>query len=144
MTEEEWLACKDPRPMLEFLTDRASNRRLRLFACGYCEMYRSYFADEPLQNAVQVAYRVADGDAKDEERTRAFGAAYSVVRDHGRDGAAEVAAYSCGNQEQVKEVLSRATLAFSFDIHLHPRQVGCMLLRDIFGNPFRPVTFSAE
>jgi hypothetical protein len=34
MTEQEWLTCTDPRPMLEFLRDKASNRKLRLFACA--------------------------------------------------------------------------------------------------------------
>jgi hypothetical protein len=31
MTEAEWLACTDPRPMLEYLRGRASERKLRLF-----------------------------------------------------------------------------------------------------------------
>lgn len=33
MTEQEWLECTDPIPMLEFLRDceRASRRKLRLF-----------------------------------------------------------------------------------------------------------------
>src|SRR3712207_1024524 len=32
VTEAEWLACDDPRPMLEFLRGKASERKLRLFA----------------------------------------------------------------------------------------------------------------
>jgi hypothetical protein len=34
MTEEEWLAATDPRPMLAFLRDKVSDRKLRLFACA--------------------------------------------------------------------------------------------------------------
>ena len=34
MTEVEWLACTEPKPMLDFLRGRASERKLRLFACG--------------------------------------------------------------------------------------------------------------
>ncbi|VTU02813.1 unnamed protein product [Gemmataceae bacterium] len=32
MTEAEWLACNDPKPMLAFLRGRATDRKLRLFS----------------------------------------------------------------------------------------------------------------
>jgi len=34
MTEQEWLAGTDPKPMLEFLRGKASERKLRLFAAA--------------------------------------------------------------------------------------------------------------
>lgn len=34
MTEAEWLACGNPMPMLEFLGERARDRKLRLFGCN--------------------------------------------------------------------------------------------------------------
>jgi hypothetical protein len=36
MTEAEWQACNDPRPVLEFLRGKASRRKLNLFACACC------------------------------------------------------------------------------------------------------------
>jgi hypothetical protein len=37
MTEQEWLASTDPSPMLELLESKASDRKLRLFPCVYCQ-----------------------------------------------------------------------------------------------------------
>jgi hypothetical protein len=36
MTEQEWLDCLDPRPMVKFVVDKASERKLRLFALAAC------------------------------------------------------------------------------------------------------------
>jgi hypothetical protein len=34
VTEAEWLNAIDPKPMLEYLRDKVSDRKLRLFACA--------------------------------------------------------------------------------------------------------------
>ena len=141
MTEEEWLTCDDPARMLEFVTERLENRKMRLFACGLCATYRSYLTDERSWEAVETAYRVADGTADASEREQAFLAAHSVATwTYDSDAAAEVAAYTCGEHSQVREAIRRAFRAFAFDIYQNPRRTACHLLRDIFGNPFRPAT----
>lgn len=66
MTEQEWLKATDPRPMLEFLRDKSSDRKLRLFACAYCRVVRGYRHMLP-GTAVAVAERYADGLASDED-----------------------------------------------------------------------------
>jgi hypothetical protein len=59
MTEQEWLKCADPRPMLDFLQDKASDRQLRLLACAYTRVLRGYWHLGP-GAAVAVADRYAD------------------------------------------------------------------------------------
>ena len=44
MTDAEWLVCDDPNRMLCFLRERASERKLRLFACA---CYHDYLVHAP-------------------------------------------------------------------------------------------------
>jgi hypothetical protein len=75
MTEAEWLACADPTPMLEFLRGKASDRKLRLFACACCRKVWHLLTDERSRKAVDVAERYADGVADEDERFNAWEAA---------------------------------------------------------------------
>src|SRR5262245_46873194 len=60
MTEAEWLACCDPTPMLEFLGDKASDRKFRLFAVACCRrLWR--LLDDDARSALEVAERCAEG-----------------------------------------------------------------------------------
>jgi hypothetical protein len=87
MTESEWGACTEPRRMLRFLlgTDhpriadveafpacRASDRKLRLFACACYGRVRHLLPDALAEAAVVVAERFAEGLATAEELQGAF------------------------------------------------------------------------
>src|SRR5262245_61542108 len=82
MTEVEWLACRDPFPMLKFLLDTrrqaetwrgrlrawfrgrrpllVSDRKLRLFICGCCRLHWDIFDRETDQQIVEEAEQLAE------------------------------------------------------------------------------------
>jgi hypothetical protein len=60
MTEAEWLACTDPKTMLDFLRGRASGRKLRLFALACCHRCRRFITDPRSAAALDFAERHAE------------------------------------------------------------------------------------
>ena len=64
MTEAEWLAATDPEPMLDFLRGKASDRKLRLFACAIARATRIY---SEIEWWVRIAERFTDGLAEPDE-----------------------------------------------------------------------------
>ena len=144
VTEAEWLTCVAPEPMLVFLRDKVSDRRLRLFACACCRQIWHLLADDRSQNAVKVAEAFCDGAASEAELETARSVAHhgfhpppeSRIADSALWAAAFVAdspAFFIAQRVsayvgwiKAETGMKRATLA--------------SLLRDIFGNPFRPVT----
>jgi len=158
MTEQEWLACTDPAPMLDFLRGKVSDRKLRLFAVACCRRIQHLLEDERSRLAVDVAERFADGRAGEDERHRAAADAYRA-RNRSWDDDAMAAAYYAGGLNSpanspdaewgmvveaagcVLSALSQHSPAGATDeARGAEREYQSMLLRDIFGPlPFRPV-----
>src|SRR4051794_9919353 len=67
MTEEEWMACADLLPMLGYLRDETSGRKLRLFACSCCREYTVSPLDPMIRPAVELMERAADGRLREDE-----------------------------------------------------------------------------
>jgi hypothetical protein len=74
MTEEQWLDCTDAKQMLDFLSnhDRASNRKVRLFACGCARLEE----DAGSTRAIEAAEAFADGLIDESELTETWEAAF--------------------------------------------------------------------
>jgi hypothetical protein len=117
MTEEQWLACTDPRPMLEFLRGKASDRKLRLFACACCRLGWDRLTGPRSRRAVEAVEQIEEGLAPAEERATANFAALQAA-----EAAAQAAAREATRNEE--------------------RAARAGLLRDLFGNPFRPASVS--
>ena len=93
MTEEEWLTGTDPTPMLEFLRGKASDRKLRLFACTCYLAIRPETGGAAFDRAAKVGERWADADGQleadeVEEAMEAVWLAHSQAVDAGDHGTA--------------------------------------------------------
>ena len=68
MTEAEWMVCLDPDPMLEFfLLQEDTDRKTRLFVCGWCRHFWERLTEPDSRRAVEVAEWRVDWVASIEE-----------------------------------------------------------------------------
>jgi hypothetical protein len=149
MNEHAWLASTDPAPMLEFLQGKASDRKLRLFACACCRMIRWWDPQVEFLRTVETAERFADGATTKAELKRARQSVRKVrhliparVPERHTEWVAlwlaEVTASENAFGKVAHEIQRLGTEGLISDRDQPP----CIaLLHDIFGNPFRPVTF---
>ena len=146
MTEDEWLACPVPGPMLDFLAGKISERKLRLFGCACCRGVWNLITDARSHRAVQIAERFADGLASEELRagaTRAASRAIPFIEPGDPEWYAKSAARWC--VEEIGRV-NRWDIRVPGSAEIAARLAGedlrpCHLavwLRDVVGNPFRP------
>src|SRR5438105_1965413 len=64
MTEEVWIACTDPGPVMGLQRGgRSCERRCRLFACACVRRIRHLLRDAACGQAVEAAERFGDGAA---------------------------------------------------------------------------------
>jgi hypothetical protein len=147
VTEEEWLAGCEPSGMLVFEEHRNAERKLRLFACACVNRVQSRLEDSRCRQAIPVAERLADGLVNEEERKVALQAVQYAFRD---------ANPPTGSELEDAILSARYTLIGSALVGFAAanRAASCLgggkereqaaqadLLRDIFGNPFRPISF---
>ena len=154
MTENDWLEGTDPTPMLEFMWGKATQRKLRLFAVACCRRIWTQMTDTRSRHAVDLAERSADEPVSDRELDLASGAAEgayedSLTNDEGkavgdddpRTAAAAAASYASSpgtlGPEHFSVVLEETAAASPVGAD-REKAAHAVLLRDLFGNPFRP------
>jgi hypothetical protein len=155
MTEPEWLTSTDPTPMLEFLRGKATNRKLRLFAVACCQSFLGKVRVSPrAKQAIEVAERYADGRASVAELNSAGCFYANSAAEHAcmnateledgiimADCAAGNAAWAITKQESF--ALNNNGLSAIFNTRLVREQASqCNILREIFGNTFRPLSLN--
>jgi hypothetical protein len=146
MTETQWLASTNPMAMLRHLRTRADARKLRLFACACCRRLAHLDHADEAERILDLAERYADGEIGAADLSEALvgppavGHAWAAVTYTGSPqalaaaaGAAAYAAHAAaGVTDPEQDSAWRAALAAE-------RAAQADLLRELFGNPFRPV-----
>jgi hypothetical protein len=148
MTEEEWLECNDPLPMLEFLRGKTSDRKLRLFACACCR-HRAVCRLLQKQSCVllEIAERYADDHDVWDDLVLAAKAA-PKGRSSGPGMGRKPVRVTLSSQAE-RAVLSLALVDAKEDAWQTSRWVlnllgpaVCQFLRETVGNPFHPITLN--
>lgn len=142
MTEAEWLACADPQPMLTVHWGKASDRKFRLFAVACCRRIWHLLMDERSRNAVEVAERYADSLVNDVDRLSALRAAYNATWELERDDWSDFPAIAVCHTIDPGMGVDAAAVAHYAAVTKDEPSVQAALVRDIFGNPFRPLTIA--
>jgi hypothetical protein len=141
MTEEEWLRSAHPEHMLAELPSTGSARRYRLFAVACCRCVQSRVCAGPFHTAVDVAELYADGVLPISDLVATLRVTSDGFPDLSRGEFAAVRA--CVSPTACAEAAGRTLLAVT-GVKRVPggiRKRTAALLRDIFGNPYRPVAF---
>jgi hypothetical protein len=166
MKEADWLSCTDPRRMRAFLAGKASDRKLRLFDCACCRRLWESLSP-PARRAVEVAEDFADNLADFDclravflaiggEPTTVSPLSFIPRNDTALAAVAQAARPPDSQRYFPGWVFARAAEAARYAAfhkavasgrrNLPPglkeaeESAQADLIRELFGNPFRPVT----
>ncbi len=163
MTEVEWLNCTAPEAMIRFLDNHFPEvededpavwfvgRKLRLFAVACCRHIEHLLTDSRSRKALEVIERYVDGMARSTERRQASVHAGAVVGDlegviDGRFQAAWAASSAIDDVfDEPTDCCEAAKVAAAASRSKSSEETyQAALLRDVFGNPYRPLNLRPE
>ena len=162
MTEDDWLRIDLPHALFQATANhrdgsaRERRRKRMLLACACCRRVWELFEDEKLKRAIELVERDADNHAFTQELATSHDEILRVVNHLGwalhHSGRQYVAVHATCNVD-VPLVFSTVRLMVQ---HRDPygveqakllaaeKAAQSALIRDVFGNPFRPATFSPD
>jgi hypothetical protein len=145
MTEAEWLAAADPQAMLEHHAPRASQRKLRLAAVACARLVWAYLADRWSRQGIETAEKFADHLVDRHDISIARESALEAVRwaeantpGKALHAARAASATTLSECAQAAKGAARHTVLAAGE---ESPPIVSGVLRDVFGNPFRPVVF---
>jgi hypothetical protein len=150
VTETDWLASENPYHLLHVLEERGvkSNRKLRLAAVA-CARRVWDLLPERVRHAIEVSERYADGRAKYAEMR----AAAALCGGRWRPGTFAAVARALAHRQAAVGAIDAlyGLLACAWGGPALTSRFGgvsdeecrtfCRIVRDVFGNPFRPAGF---
>jgi len=155
MDEEEWLNSTDARRLVEHAhpPEWSWSRKLLLLNCACCRHLTPWFPNGRLAQAIDRAERWADGGLT-QPTLKKWGSLVTTVRralrarSHAAVRATEAVQSLFSDRNTTYSPIMHAWRALCIDQTVFGPEfastapkIGLGLLRDIFGNPFRPVSF---
>lgn len=147
MTETRWLASDDWRILLRSLESKGTDRKLRLFSVECCRLVSRFLKSSEARNAFRAIERFADGETSwatiSGHRLR-IASVFHEADDRPEMAVSEAQALMVVDEASYEDsyLAARRAAAQLFNMPRCPKRRKAELvgmIRDIFGNPFRPI-----
>jgi hypothetical protein len=158
MTEAEWELCRDVSKMVRAVDPRRFDRKLRLFAVACCRRVSAQIRDSDALCLLDLIEKLADGAADLESLRPVWAEVPFYPRAEGAvkhatalDCASWRASADCylraakDAEEATADAISgdgKTAAQQRFEQMYRERSVQVAILRDIFGNPIRPIALN--
>jgi hypothetical protein len=149
MTEDRWLTCDEPRKLLDHVEvylkaarTKVGRRKVCLFACAYYRRFLTFLRREPgVHRVTDLAERYAEGSIGREEASALL--EEILKAQEWTNWWYRRAAESLLARRPQETAAASLELPLGFGCYWDERRAQADLVREIWGNPFRPVSVPA-